>query len=217
MPRFDDARLDREIATLRYVGRHTSIPVAKVRAFDYTSENPLKSPFVIQNRITGHDLQHAPAFYPDLTYKQKCEFATQFGKILLALQATSNPFPGRIEFFSDDDDTQKFTIHPFEVAMNPLATDSGLDDALDVPTYKTTLDFFLSQFFRWKAAALRDNNNLKTKYMERLTDAVCQMNQCGFLSDDRICLCHLDLALAPRNIMADIQPDGRLTISGILD
>ena len=41
------------------------------------------------------------------------------------------------------------------------------------------------------------------------------MDDLGFLGSDENCICHLDLL--PRNIMADVKPDGSLSITGILD
>lgn len=63
-----DAKPEREVGILRYVAQHTSIPVAKIRTSDFTSDSALKSPYVIQYQIPGNDLQRpASGFdYPNL-------------------------------------------------------------------------------------------------------------------------------------------------------
>jgi len=61
------SRPDREVAMLRFVRQHTQIPVPDVKFMDLSDDNPLKSPYVIQDRVPGHNLQHAgPSCYPDL-------------------------------------------------------------------------------------------------------------------------------------------------------
>lgn len=57
MPRFESARPDREVAVIEYVHRYSTIPVAKIIATDFTKNNPLKHPYVVQNRIPGFDSQ----------------------------------------------------------------------------------------------------------------------------------------------------------------
>ena len=221
VPRFDDAKPERELAPLRYVGQHTSIPVAKVHKYDFTSNNPLDSPYVIQHRIAGNDLQHptSGSDFPNLSFDQKCIIARDVGQVLRALQATSHPSPGRIEAMSKAGGTQSFTIRPFEVKMNPLMDDSEVDEfshSASVPSYQSTLEFFMSQFARWKDTAM-GISDLKVLYMDRLTAATSQMHAAGYLGDNKNSLCHLDLNGAPRNIMADIDNDKVIKITGILD
>ena len=220
VPRFFYSHIDREVAILRYVGMRTSIPVAEVKAFDLTRNNPLNQPYVIQSRIPGYDLQHSgPGLFSGLTHAQQCTVAKELGRILQTLQGATNPAPRRIE--ASDNDPQSFVVRPFEVNTNPFeSSNPDLDDmslASSPPAYETTLDFFLSQFERLKTAALKHHDELQWAYMDRFADVASQMKDLGILRDNQHYLCHLDLASAPRNIMVDIQTDSTLRISGILD
>lgn len=238
VPRFEDVRHDREVAVLRFIRHYTTIPVPEVKYVDYTCNNPLKQCYVIQSRITGYDLQHhgTPTFYPDLTHEQKCAFAKEFALILLKLHDVMHPVPGLIEASIDSDNHQDFTVRHFE-----LRTPSGHQPELDLntelpffqarpfiknweppeslPFEESTYYFMAAQFGRWNALSLRrDPASIcwSDKY-ERLATMMAQMHALGFLGNDENCVCHLDLLGSPRNIMAEIRPDGSLSITGILD
>ncbi len=239
VPRFDDARPDLELAVLKFIRHHTSIPVPEVKYFDLTSNNPLKKCYVIQNRIPGYDLQTdgtAPTCYPNLNHEQKCTFAKEFALLLLQLQDIMHPFPGLIEASANSDDDRSFTVRPFDLeTCLGRAPEQDLTDKFpffDVrpfvkdwkpsgkpPFDETTYYFMLAQFGRWKALELRcDPASIGwMKHYDRLVTMARQMDDLGLLGDDENCICHLDLLGAPRNIMADIKPDGSLRITGILD
>ena len=238
VPRFDDARLDREVAILRFVRQQTTIPVPQVKHVDFTSDNPLKQPYVIHNRIPGFDLQsrNNPTCYLNLSHEQKCTFAKDFALILLQLYETTHPFPGHIEGSADNNNHQNFTVRHFD-----LKTIFGYEPELDLnaklpffkvhsftedweppekrPLEQTTYYFMIAQFGRWKARELRcDPASIRwSKRYDRLVTMADQMDDLGCLGDDMNCLCHLDLLGAPRNIMANINSDDSLSITGILD
>lgn len=220
IPRFEDAKPESEVAVLRYVSQHTTLPVPRIKSLDFTTNNSLKSPYVINYRIPGHDLQHlgSGSEFPNLNHQQQCKVAVEFAKSLLQLQATTNVAPGRIEAVTNGDGSQTFAIRPFEVSNSPSAMDGeldGLSHATNAPSYKSTLDFFLSQFGRWKDVG--SDNILKVTYMERLSAVASQMAAVGCLGENRYTLCHLDLIQSPRNIMVNIASDQSLAISGLLD
>lgn len=238
VPRFDDARPDREVAVLHFIRHYTTIPVPEVKYVDFTSDNPLKQRYVIQDRISGNDLQNptGPTCYLNLNHEQKCTFAKEFALLLLQLDDIMHPFPGLIEASADSDSDGSFTVRPFE-----LETASGYVPEQDLTTLlpffkvrpfvkdwepsgkppfeQSTYYFMLAQFGRWKARELRcDPASIAwSKDYDRLVTMALQMNDLGFLGDDDNCICHLDLLGAPRNIMADIKSDGSLSITGILD
>ena len=218
------SRPDRDVATLRYVRQHSSIPVADVKAFDFNSDNPLKDPYVIQSRIPGIDFR--TAMQTDLSQEQWCAIAREIGRIVLQLQEMSNPVPGFIEEVTNQNGVQAFTVKPFDIKP-PFEKDWTLkqasplfdaDNSRALEYYeKSTLDFFLAQFGRWRAEELRINPTeiLHPHFMERLAATASQMNRLGCLGDNKNCLSHLDLA--PRNIMVEIRSDKSITITGILD
>lgn len=236
VPRFDDARPDREVAVLHFVRQYTSIPVPEVKYMDFTSDNPLKKSYVIQNRITGHDLQGDMATnYLSLNHEQKCTFAKEFALLLRELHGLMHPFPGFIESSADSSNDQKFTVRPFDLDLFGPNEEPDLNTKLPffqvrpfeedwqppkiAPFEQTTYYFMLAQFGRWNALDLRrDPVTIGwSKLQDRLATMAVQMDELGFLGYDLNCLCHLDLLGSPRNIMADIKPDGSLSITGILD
>lgn len=238
VPRFDDVQHDREVAVLRFICHYTTIPVPEVKYVDFTCTNPLKQCYVIQSRISGYDLQHQgkPTFYPDLNHEQKCTFAKEFALILHKLHDIMHPFPGLIEASANGDNNHDYTVRPFE-----LRSSCGYYPELDLntklpffqerpfiknwepsepsPFEQGTYYFMAAQFGRWKALDLRcDPATIRwsDKY-DRLVTMMVEMFDLGFLGDNENCVCHLDLLGSPRNIMADINPDGSLSITGILD
>ena len=100
IPRFDGTRIDREIATLRYVRQFSGLPVAEVLAVELSSENPLGRPYVIQNRIPGVSLQ---SLYPNLSHLQQESIAEQIGTVLSRLLKIRSPVAGLIEELSELD------------------------------------------------------------------------------------------------------------------
>ncbi|KAK4695285.1 hypothetical protein P7C71_g2438, partial [Lecanoromycetidae sp. Uapishka_2] len=227
VPRIEwESRPDRDVAMLRYVRQHSSIPVADVKAFDVTSNNALKSPYVVQNRLPGTNL-HSAHF--QLSTNQWCLVAKEVGRTMLAMQGLTNPTPGLIEEFTDEKGNSTFTVCPFDLkspndmhwkrrsASCDRAT-AAADNARILKLYgETTLHFLATQFGRWFAEELKKDpkNILYWDYMHRLTEAASQMNRVCCLGDDQNCLTHLDLA--GRNIMAEAGPDDSLTITGYLD
>lgn len=238
VPRFEDARPDREVAVLRFIRQYTAIPVPEVKHVDFTRDNPLKQCYVIQHRIPGYDLQNrtSPTFYPSLNHEQKCTFAKEFALILLELHNLTHPFPGLIEASADSDNDHDFTVRPLD-----LTSSFGYQPELDLntklpffqlrpfvkdweqpegsPLERSTYYFMMAQFGRWKAMELRcDPASISwSNIYDRLVTMATQMDDSGFLGNNENCVCHLDLLGAPRNIMVDIKLDGTLSITGILD
>ncbi|CAF9937468.1 MAG: hypothetical protein HETSPECPRED_000550 [Heterodermia speciosa] len=94
IPRFDGARIDREIATLRFVRWYSGLPVPDVLASDSTTENVLQLPYVIQDRLQGVSLQK---IFPNLSHQQKMWVARSIGTVLNELFNLISPVSGIIE------------------------------------------------------------------------------------------------------------------------
>jgi hypothetical protein len=92
VPRFDAARLDRDLAPLQLLLRRSKIKIPEVIAFDTTSHNVLESPYMIQTRIPGSPLFPA---YPDLPHEMKCAIAYELGKVFLQLNFIRSVVAGR--------------------------------------------------------------------------------------------------------------------------
>ena len=243
LPRFLHARPDRDVATLSFVRKHTSIPVPEVVMHDFTKKNPLDSPYLVQARIPGNSLQTTPGptYYPDLSHKQKCIVAKELGRILSEIQSVEHSSPGLIEAGIEHESGQDYIVRHLEIG-----TWAGIDAESDLNTNlpffqsriygadpdtsegssdrstrleHSTYYFFLVQFGRLRASELRRDPAMIGwwHYYERLAIMARQMDDLDLLGDCRSSLCHLDLNMAPRNIMANVDSDDSLTITGILD
>lgn len=218
-------RTDRDVAILRYVRQHTSIPLADVNAFDLTGDNPVKSPYILQNRILGTSLQDA--HIEGLSTEEWCSVAREIGRIMLSLQGTSSTFPGLVESATNEAGEQVFTVVPFDIkgphdmewkknaADYALTYPKNPDDRSDYE--KSTFYLLVQTLGRWRARELRQDpaGILYWTWMHRLVDAASQMERLGFLGDNSNCLSHLDLA--SRNIMVQRLPNNSLSVTGILD
>lgn len=217
VPRFEDARPDRDVATIQYVRHRTNIPVAKIVAKDYSSENPLGKSYVVQRRVPGKDLQMT---WADLSHEQRCTVAREHAKTLLTLQSLTNSAPGLIEKDSRAVDGERRTlISPYELRNGQGLVREPESSAPYAAKDRNTLGFFIGLMDRWRAVSLeRPNGDVAAYHVhlwESLMDAVDYMHQFALFKNDDMSLCHLDLQ--PRNIMAEIQHDGSLNISGYLD
>ena len=244
VPRFVHARPDRDVAIIRFVRKYTSIPVPEVVMYDFTKNNPLNSPYLVQARVPGHSLQTnpGPSYYPNLSHKQKCIVAKELGHILREIQAVEHSSPGLIEAAVDSESGQDYIVRHLEISAGSAGIDAESDLNTKLPFFQprvygadpdasegasgqskrldqSTYYFFLVQFGRLRASELRRDPAMIGwwHYYERLAIMARQMDDLDLLGDGRNCLCHLDLNMAPRNIMAYVDSDESLTISGILD
>ena len=221
IPRENDARPDRYMAILNYVRNFSSIPVPEVVHTDYTADNPLGYPYVIQTRVPGRSL--ASIWDPDLSVEQRCSVALDLAKMLGKLQKVTGPGPGMIEAHERvAKGLLRTTILPYE-----LQTNHGVvDDAEIYPQYTgndpSLFDFFMSQINRWRALLLappkaerRHDWREQWECWRRVIVAAEEMNMMGLLRDNTYSLCHLDLYA--RNIMAEIQDDSTVKITGYVD
>ena len=94
IPRFDGARIDREIAAVRFVRQNSNLTVPEAVASDTTPNNALQLPYVIQNRLPGVSLH---TVFPSLSHQQKLRIARSIGQVLARLLRITSPVSGVIE------------------------------------------------------------------------------------------------------------------------
>lgn len=88
-------------------------------------------------------------------------------------------------------------------------------------TLQTTLEFFTSQFTRWRDFTATEEHlqaSHEVKVYDDLLRTVCDMDAVCLFSPDQHCLCHVDLF--PRNIMVKkVQTEEKesIQVTGILD
>jgi aminoglycoside phosphotransferase (APT) family kinase protein len=208
VPRFEDPELDRDVAILKFVSKHSTISVPEIIAFDITSNNVLKNPYMIQKRIPGVDLYSA---YPGLSHEDKCMVAEELGQAFLALQRVRSQAPGELVVPRDEKSPDtSVMIRPFHDSQSSSLTPYKHAFPM-VSTLQTLLDLFEVQ----RTMALKEGEGWEwwVESLDRYIVMASEMDALGYLSDNQISLCHLDLA--PRNI--HVTPKKSPIISAILD
>ena len=219
-----DSTPEREVAILRYVRQYTSIPVPEVVAVDYTSNNLLKDPYVVQKRVSGMSIWEAKQDR-EISTEQWCTVAREVGRTMLEMQKVTNPTPGLLESSLNDDGSYSFSVIPFDIRAprdpdwkKKAAVITAEKKASILELYQeSTWRFLITQFGRWMADELdqRPDGIYNWDFMHRLAQVSGRMNNMCLLGDDINCLAHLDLA--GRNIMVEFQPGEPLKITSYLD
>lgn len=232
IPRFENARPDRDLAILEYVHQYyPSVPVARVVKSDLTYNNVIGKPYLLQRKLSGFQVHSGAAEYLGLTHLQKLAFASQFGSILRTMFERKFKEPGLIELVSlsttakacHGENSCRFCIHPFEVGRPSLTGTEGYLDATSAsgfqPEYTSPFGSLQSQFSRWRADAEMRGDELEAECMHKVSRLAGQLNEAGFLGKegDGFVLSHRDLNVGPQNILIDVDKNGKLSITGILD
>ncbi|KAL8822615.1 MAG: hypothetical protein Q9191_006651 [Dirinaria sp. TL-2023a] len=208
----DFAHPDRDVAILKYVRDHSSIPVAAIAGHDFSCNNPLESPYVLQHRIPGEDLEK---LWPTLPHAQRRTVAIEIGKVFRNLLALETEYSGTLEAATDDSSSS--AIVPFEL-KNALGETLDEESSTNRES-RTTLELLTNQFGRWRAVDLDWHQGEITEQIQLwdgLLGVVQEMEQMGLLPQSlKNCLCHVDVH--PRNIMVDIGSDASLKVTAILD
>lgn len=209
---------------MRFVQEHLNIPTADIVAYDCVGDNPIDSPYILQDKIAGHDLGSKAQSYPSLTHEQKLRFVREFCHIIKGTQALQSPWTGRL-----CQNEEELTINPFEIpsdksqpsyryrsSMFPFFSAHSFGDNSEC-NEQSILHFLEMQFARWRVGhiGLNPMDVFESTIWEKLLTVVREMDAKGCLFTEYVSLTHYDLD--PRNIMVDIQPSGLPKITGIID
>ncbi|EFW18743.1 hypothetical protein D8B26_005561 [Coccidioides posadasii str. Silveira] len=216
IPRFESAQVENQIATLSFLKQRTQIPIPEIVLFDLTPENAIDSPYTVQLRISGLDLQTG---YQTLSHAQRCSFVRQFARVWLDLQAVISPIAGHV-YIPREDLSVGFPAPLGQIKVSHLRLESpGEASEAIMNTLKTQnpLDMLLFQFRRWSDLHRKSapNSRIIPNYFTKLGTVAEEMDARGCFGESDMVLCHTDLS--PRNIMVEAAPDGSLRICGILD
>lgn len=94
IPREDEYRPDHQVATMDFVRRQTSIPVPTIAAADFTCNNALEKPYVLQHRVPGKDLD---SVWGKLSHTQRRIVAEELGRVIRTLLSVESPHAGIIQ------------------------------------------------------------------------------------------------------------------------
>ena len=211
IPRFNAAQVDRDVAVLRFLQLHSSIPAPRVIRFDETENNELKCAYMVQNRIPGTDLYKK---YPKLGHDARCRLAKELGGIFRQMLAVRSSMAGRL-VLSAGDKNPNTPLHvvPFQSSNSTLST-----EYTDLPSTQPVKEFLTDSFqiLREVALKLDINDTIGCKIMDEFASMATQLDSEGWLVDVPYTLAHLDLA--PRNILVNLAENlEQPIISAVLD
>lgn len=196
-----EEKVSAQIGLLRWISSRTTIPVPRVITYDTTCKNPIESPYVVQSRLQGHNFEVAAHL---LTEQQLYSFAHLFSKLVLELQKITSPTPGLVVGVKEG--SNEPLIHHFKSGKQG-------DDKFDgKPAHSFTK---VIDMIRFKIQRLNGNVPYSDEIMDELRRMARSMNKFGFFKRQPMVLCHGDLE--PRNIMVDLDGNGSLHITGIVD
>lgn len=95
-PKYKQHIMESEVATMKYVRDHTTIPVPEVYAFDTSTTNPAKSPYILMECIHGW---RTPLKLQDLPNPVLCKILDQLANVLVQLSLLQFP---KIGYLRDD-------------------------------------------------------------------------------------------------------------------
>lgn len=222
VPREGKSRPDQQVATLNYVRRRTSIPVATIEAADFTSNNAVGKPYVLQHRIPGKDLE---LVWDDLSHSQRCAIAKEMGRLIKTFLSVESPVAGTIDATKNGPHTSTELPNIVSFTLTDVRGDpveelepNSTVGAWTSRSRETTLDFFEHYLSRWRKSALAQNleeTDCDVALYDDMLRVAREMDALGLFQPDSNCLCHLDLL--PRNIMVETGPQGSIRVTGILD
>lgn len=204
---------------LSYVRARTSIPIPTTIAKNFSTNNPLEKPYIIQYRIPGSNLNR---IWEELSHQQRCTVSRELGSVVRTLLSLEAPVTGILEAIPENAGIPGFfNIIPFELqnwGPDGLVVQTTVNAT--VPrTRQTSLDFFHTQLGRWHAVAIAEqgpsHTGVDVKLFERMLKATREMADLGLFASGLNCLCHVDIHMG--NVMAKILPDNSLQVTGSLD
>jgi len=209
VPRFEASILLNDVAILRFVSKHTDLPIPRVVSFDCTEGNVLGDPYMIQHRIPGTPLIY---LFPKLHHKARKQVARQFGHVIRSLTSLRSQRIGRVVVSDGTQSSEDYMVESLVETGAPAVVTPYNGDSTGEDAHQLLLDLFLD---RVKIASETPPDIFRLEYFERFCALLSQLNELGYFHNVAISLCHLDLE--PRNILFDDSNDPPGCISGVLD
>lgn len=192
-----------QVAVLRYIKHHTSIPVPTPTLFDATEDNALGWPFMIQVRLESTSLYD---FMGDLAPGELHSIAQELVRVMSQMCTTSFKSAGviRAQNINNVDEIRLTLPGDTEGVVTPLQP------------YSQALAFFLECFDMHTARARSWDPTAEwlPGYMERFKANVTALNAERPFSN-RFALFHTDFE--PRNILVRRVETGKFVIDAVLD
>ncbi|KAF2128996.1 hypothetical protein P153DRAFT_431812 [Dothidotthia symphoricarpi CBS 119687] len=205
IPRMDAARLDRDVAALRYVGDMGGVPVPRVVGFDGGRENEVGERFMVITRLEGGSLLGE---WGGLGGEGRRRVAEDLGRVLRRLMDVTSSTAGWLCLPSNDNDNANDIDNASrdEVIIEPFFEWEGSPQRQDKPP-PTIRKLLETNFQDRKDDGLINlpADVLRPKFMDQFIVMASELEEDGWFADNEISLCHLDLE--PRNILCGTTPD----------
>lgn len=95
-----------EAATLEYIRRHTTIPVARVVAFDASADNELGFEWILMEKVPGAPLEQ---FWDEMSLEAKFQITKEMAGFIAQLESLRFPAIGNI-YFKDEKTTGRIPV-----------------------------------------------------------------------------------------------------------
>lgn len=186
------------------------IPVPGVLAYDTTTDNIIKSPYIIQKLAPGQPLSEV--FQGALTIQDRFQIASIIADIFVRMERISFPKPGRLVTGPGipercDDFSQLSTgvvIAPFKICTG---------EVVESTSSKSVGDFMGAIIDMYYESQI-DKQYMVPRWT-RLREINQEMKSRGLLDCQQLVLLHWDFN--PRNILVDRTPDNNWKVTAVLD
>lgn len=201
---YTTARLDSTVATMRYIGSNSSIPVPTIHA--YASQNTipgLGSGYLLMDFIQGTEVDSSP---DGLSNEDEIQVYDQLALVAWKLSRLRFPQIGPIYQNSSGD----FHVGPF---VNEQGKSFGPFDT-SVEFFKFKVDGIRNRYSEWLLADVRSEGDWERAHSvlslyEEIASHLSDYDECGFP------LAHGDLGTP--NVLFVRDSSGKLQISAVLD
>ncbi|ROV97354.1 hypothetical protein VMCG_06830 [Cytospora schulzeri] len=233
--------LTRQVAMLRWLEQNTLLETARVLCYDATENNPIRTPYMIQDRLPGKSLQEVLTATPEeLSIEKRLDLALALGRFFRNMRSITSSRAGKVVAAGTRPEPKGcdpfIAIQPFGAWSDPADEgDMGLmnfprssrlscDIALaqSEPAWLKTKDVLVNAFsrriFQYEARDGPERCVDFTGPLETGRGIMQRLINAGLFEDaddDEFSLCHA--GLSPRHIMVDLSKTGNDILTGIVD
>ncbi|KAF2682001.1 hypothetical protein K458DRAFT_456465 [Lentithecium fluviatile CBS 122367] len=205
--------MEYDVAVLRFVRSRVKFAVPDITSFDFTSTNVLGSPYMMQSRLPGQNLQQ---LWKGLSHPQRVSTLRSIVDITSQLHSLTSSFAGTIrpsKTLEDLHSLEVIEVEKFRITCPVLSTERLPATPPNAP--QTTFEFLMETWER-HAGFEKGVDTFLMPVWYKLRRIIIALHELGFLPDtDKFHFCHSDLYA--RNILAETPDDATVKINGVID
>ncbi|KAF2664679.1 hypothetical protein BT63DRAFT_429434 [Microthyrium microscopicum] len=204
--RICDADFPHTMAQLDFAARVSSIPVPKTIKVECSKENPIQSPYLLQERIPGQSLLDA---WPDFNLSQKLSVTRQIATLFQSIRA----FPVSRGGIPDPKKELLPWPHQPPILRYPQCNSSGesLTGPASTALFQSPTDMLQSRLDVWMERDIKHRKPL----WEMLSQGFKNLNATTGLFESEFYWYHGDFQ--PRNLLVAVISEEEVKITGVLD